>query len=279
MLNGTDQTAKPYDIYARVSRIARKNNKKKNEPSTGGQVAICRLRLADLGLQEGEVLVDPGRSAWNPAVKRPAWDELMDRLERGVSGGFIVFDLERFTRQPKDGERMIGVAAAGLLVLDSESEYDLRTPNGKKAFRDAINAAAYYSDRLSTRSARGKKLKAMAGEPNGSARPFGFEDDRVTQREDEAAVLRELTTRLLDGELPDSLIADLNARGILTAQGRPLTRPALKTLLTRERNCGRIIYTDPASGLTSVVGRLPGEPIVSEEGFDRGISIYAPRRR
>ena len=102
----------------------------------------------------------------------------MDRLERGVSGGFIVFDLERFTRQPKDGERMIGVAAAGLLVLDSESEYDLRTPNGKKAFRDAINAAAYYSDRLSTRSARGKKLKAMAGEPNGSARPFGFEDDR-----------------------------------------------------------------------------------------------------
>jgi hypothetical protein len=51
------------------------------------------------------VLVDPGRSAWDPAVKRPAWDELMDRLERGVSGGFIVFDLERFTRQPKDGER------------------------------------------------------------------------------------------------------------------------------------------------------------------------------
>jgi hypothetical protein len=32
----------------------------------------------------------------------------MDWLERGVSGGFIVFDLERFTRQPKDGEWMIG---------------------------------------------------------------------------------------------------------------------------------------------------------------------------
>ena len=57
----------------------------------------------------------------------------MDRLERGVSGGMIVFDLERFTRQPKDGERMIDLAAAGLLVLDSESEYDVRTPNGKKA--------------------------------------------------------------------------------------------------------------------------------------------------
>ena len=183
---------RPIDIYARVSQLKRNE---KREPSTDGQVSVCRVRLVDLGLAEGKVLVDPGRSAWNPAIERPAWDELMDRLERGVSGGFIVFDLERFTRQPKDGERMIGVAARGLLVLDSESEYDLRTPNGKKAFRDAINAAAYYSDRLSTRSARGKKLKAMAGEPNGSARPFGFEDDRVTQREDEAAVLRELTTR------------------------------------------------------------------------------------
>src|SRR3984957_19268899 len=278
MPNGTDQTAKPYDIYARVSRVKSKD-KKKNEPSTGGQVAICRLRLADLDLPEGKVLVDPGRSAWDPTVRRPAWDELMDRLERGVSGGFIVFDLERFTRQPKDGERMIGVAAAGVLVLDSESEDDLRAPNGKKAFRDAVNAAAYYSDRLSTRSARGKKLKAMAGEPNGSARPFGFEDDRVTQREDEAAVLRELTARFLAGELQDALIADLNARGIPTAQGRPWTRPALKTLLTRQRNCGRIIYTDPASGLTSVVSRPPGASIVSAEDFDRATAIYAARRR
>ncbi|MGA3153851.1 MAG: recombinase family protein [Streptosporangiaceae bacterium] len=266
----------PIDIYARVSQLKRNE---KREPSTDGQVSVCRVRLIDLGLAEGKVLVDPGRSAWNPAIQRPAWDELMERLERGVSGGFIVFDLERFTRQPKDGERMIGVAARGLLVLDSESEYDLRTPNGKKAFRDAINAAAYYSDRLSTRSARGKKLKAMAGEPNGSARPFGFEDDRVTQREDEAAVLRELTTRLLDGELPDALVADLNARQIPTGQGKPWTPTALKTLLTRQRNCGRIIYTDPASGLASVVGRLPGDPIVSEEDFDRATAIYAARRR
>jgi site-specific DNA recombinase len=267
---------RPIDIYARVSQLKRNE---KREPSTDGQVSVCRVRLADLGLVEGKVLVDPGRSAWNPAIERPAWDELMDRLEGGISGGFIVFDLERFTRQPKDGERMIRVAARGLLVLDSESEYDLRTPNGKKAFRDAVNAAAYYSDRLSTRSACGKKLKAMAGEPNGSARPFGFEDDRVTQREDEAAVLRELTARFLAGELQDALIADLNARGIPTAQGRPWTRPAMKTLLTRQRNCGRIIYTDPASGVTSVVGRLPGDPIVSEEDFDRGIAIYAARRR
>ena len=182
---------------------------------------MCHLRLADLGLQEGKVLVDPGRSAWNPGVKRPAWDELMDRLERGVSGGVIVFDLERFTRQPKDGERMIDLAARGLLVLDSESEYDLRTPNGKKAFRDGINAAAYYSDRLSDQDRRGKKLKAMAGKPNGSQRPFGFEADLVTIREEEAEVIRELTRRFLSGEPQNALVADLNERGVLTSRVSP----------------------------------------------------------
>ncbi len=264
------------DIYARVSYRVHKN---KREPSTEGQVAVCRARLAGLGLGEGEVLIDPGRSAWNTAVKREAWDELMDRLERGVSGGVIVFDLERFSRQPKDGERLIELAANGLVVLDSESEYDLRTPNGKKAFRDAMNAAAYYSDRLSTRSARGKKLKAMAGEPNGSSRPFGFEADLVTIREDEAEVIRDLTRRFLAGESQDALLAELNARGVRTSYGKSWARGSLRRILTRERNCGRIIYTDSATGVTSVVGRLPGEPIVTEEDFDRVCAMYAARRR
>jgi site-specific DNA recombinase len=276
MLNGTDQTAKPYDIYARVSRV---KSKKKNEPSTGGQVAICRLRLADLDLPEGKVLVDPGRSAWDPTVQRPAWDELMDRLERGVSGGFIVFDLERFTRQPKDGERMIELAARGLGVLDSESEYDLTTPNGKKAFRDAINAAAYYSDRLSTRTRRGKRLKAMSGEPNTTTRPFGFEDDFVTVREAEAEMIRELTRRILAGESQNALVRDLNARGILTSHGNPWAETSLQRLLLRERNCGRILYTDTEKKVKSIAGRLPGEPIVSEDDFDRVCAMYAARRR
>ena len=51
------------------------------------------------------------------------------------------------------------------MVLDSDGEFDLATASGKKSFRDAMNAAAYYSDRLSDRVTRGKKLKALAGEP------------------------------------------------------------------------------------------------------------------
>jgi site-specific DNA recombinase len=276
-----DSTGKPLDIYARVSQVD-PNQKKRGqsrEPSTEGQVTVCRGRLAERGLEVGEVLIDPDRSAWNPAVKRPAWDELMDRLERCVSGGFIVFDLERFTRQPLDAERMIELATRGLLVLDSESEYNLTAPNGKKAFRDAINAAAYYSDRLSTRTRRGKRLKAMAGEPNSTVRPFGFEADLVTQREDEAALLRDATVRFLAGEPQLAIMNEWNERGIKTSLGNPWRHVSLTALLKRQRNCGRIIYTDAETGVTSVVGRLPGMPIISEEDFDQVMAKFAARRR
>ena len=40
----------PIDIYARVSQLKRNE---KREPSTDGQVSVCRARLIDLGLAEG----------------------------------------------------------------------------------------------------------------------------------------------------------------------------------------------------------------------------------
>ncbi len=267
---------KPIDVYARVSELKRDQQR---EPSTEGQVEVCRVRLVDLGLPVGKVLVDLDRSAWNPDVKREAWDELMDRLESGISGGAIMFDLERLTRQPKDGERIIDQADRGLLILDSESEYDLTTPNGKKAFRDAINAAAYYSDRLSTRVKRGLRRRAMSGLPTGPSRRFGFEEDRITIREDEAEIIHEMTQRTLAGEVQERLLDDLNTRGILTRDGNQWGRTTLRQLLTRPINCGRITKIDRKTGEAVLLGRLPGEPIVTEEDFDRLCALYASHRR
>ncbi len=94
-------------------------------------------------------------------MKRKDWDKLMRRLEGGESNGVVVFDLARFSRRPIEGERLITAAERGLLVLDSEDEYDLTTASGKKAFRDQLNTAAYESDRLSTRVKRGKKAQGV----------------------------------------------------------------------------------------------------------------------
>lgn len=256
------------DVYARVSRLMDDRQR-----STEGQVEDSTARVRDRGAELGEVHVDSGRSAWNPRVHRPGWDRLMQRLERGETGGVVVFDLARFSRQPIEGERLIAAAERGLLVLDSEDEYDLTSASGKKAFRDQLAGAAYESDRLSTRVKRGKRLAAQRGEAPTSMRPFGFEADGRTIREAEAAVVRDLVEQLLAGESQDAMIRDLNARGITTSTGRAWTRAGLRQVLARPRNAGLV------SHLGEIVGRMPGEPIVPEETWQRVAALYGSRRR
>lgn len=264
-------TQQPVDIYARRSRKGDKQQR-----STSGQAQVCRAVLAGRGLPAGEVHVDDGRSAWNPKVHRPGWDTLMARLESGQAGGVIVFDMERFSRKPIEGERLIAAAERGLLVLDSDAEFDLTTSSGKKSFRDAMNAAAYYSDRLSDRVRRGKRIKALSGEPHGKVSkergPFGFMPDGETPHPEESVILGEVTARFLAGETQDSLLADLNERGITTATGGKWTRRSLHDVLVRPLNAGLIVHQG------EVVARLGGTPVIDPEDHQRVVAMFAARR-
>ncbi|TDZ97749.1 hypothetical protein CCUG60885_01298 [Mycobacteroides salmoniphilum] len=57
--------------------------------------------------------------------------------------------------------------------------------------------AAKESGRKSARMKRKYEQKAAQGLPHGPARAFGYEPDKVTIRETEAAVIRELVAREL----------------------------------------------------------------------------------
>ena len=60
---------------------------------------------------------------------------------------------------------------------------------------------------------------AEHGLPHGSARPFGYEDDKVTLRQDEAAVVRQMVDRYLAGESLRALTIWLNDAGIAPDRG------------------------------------------------------------
>lgn len=257
------------DIYARVSRLG----DTRMRPTTG-QVEDCTARVAEHGARIGEILVDLGLSAWNPHVKRPDWDRLMERLESGGSDGAVVFDLARFSRRPIEGERLIQAAERGLVILDSEHEYDLTTADGKAHFRDQMKMAAYESDRLSTRVRRGKRLKARRGEGNTSTRPFGWEPDGRTHRKDEAAELRSLAARLLAGEPVNALLDDLNTRGATTSTGKPWKRASLRHVMTWPRVAGLNVHQG------KVVGKLKDvEPILDPDVWEQVCALFASRSR
>jgi site-specific DNA recombinase len=256
------------DIYLRVSRLGDEKQR-----SLEGQEADSRERVREAGAEVGQVHRDEGRSAWNPRVRRAGWDALMSRLETGAADGVVVFDLERFSRQPAEGERLLAAAGNGLRVLDSDAEYDLTSPSGRKAFRDHMAAAAYFSDRLSSRTKRGKRMKALAGEVD-RRRSFGFEPDGITIREPEARIIRDHAKRLLLGETQDALIAELTANGTPSVRGGEWGHKNYRQIMTRPRNAGYIIY----DGKIVEGVRLPSA-ILDEATYRRIVALYAARRR
>ncbi|MFE7720711.1 recombinase family protein [Nocardia rhizosphaerihabitans] len=251
------------DIYARVSRLTDDRQR-----STEGQVEDCTARVADHGGQVGEVHIDSDRSAWNRRVFRREWERLMTRLESGATGGVVVFDMARFSRRPIEGERLIDAAEKGLTVLDSEGEYDLMTANGRKAFRDQLTAAAYESDRLSSRVRRGKRLKAARGEPNHTHRPFGFEPDGITPRASEAAVIGEMVARRLGGDSYRAIAIDLNNRGITTSVGAKWCGEKVKRVLSNPRNAGFVVHHG------ELVAKMPGTPLIAESEWEQLTAMF-----
>lgn len=248
------------DIYARVSRLGDDRQR-----STEGQVEDCIARVTEYGARVGEIHVDPGRSAWNPRVKRKKWANLMERLETGATGGAVVFDLARFSRRPIEGERLIMAAENGLVVLDSEGEYDLTSASGKKNFRDQLAAAAYESDRLSTRVKRGKRIKAVKGETNNSRRAFGWNDDNTTLRKKEAEALYRNAKRVLAGESIDAHVIEWNKRGLLTSTGQRWDRTTYKQALRRPRNAGIAVYDNEPLRQPSGDPDVPGDYVMLKD--------------
>jgi site-specific DNA recombinase len=98
--------------------------------------------------------------------------------------------------------------------------------------------AAKESGRKSARVRRKLLQNAEAGLPRGSVRPFGYEDDKITLRESEAAVVRETVERYLAGQSIKSLTVWLNEFGIAPAAAKSWQTSAVRQILRSARIAG-----------------------------------------
>jgi DNA invertase Pin-like site-specific DNA recombinase len=100
--------------------------------------------------------------------------------------------------------------------------------------------AANESDAKAHRTKRKMQDLAKRGLPrSGGVRPFGFNDDRMTDKETEAAAIRELFARFLAGESISSLVEWLDESGIRPVTGQPWRSPTVRNILKSPRNAGR----------------------------------------
>lgn len=184
--------------------------------------------------------VDDDVSAYAGAV-RPEYRRLLGDAKAGLLDAIVVWHLDRLHRQPRELEEFFDVVdAAGVTKLASVTgDVDLAKDDGRFMARILGAVSRKESDDKSRRIKRKADEIAQAGlVGGGGTRPYGFEADRRTVRESEAAVIRECVKRFLAGEAIRSICRDLNEREVPTVIGGPWKTQTLTRLLGSPRISG-----------------------------------------
>jgi DNA invertase Pin-like site-specific DNA recombinase len=202
--------------------------------------ALLRLR----GWAEGPQYVDRNLSAYKSDVVRPDFERMLDDLEARRIGGIVCWDLDRLARQPSDLERVIAIydKVPDLVFATVQGDLQLATSDGRTLARVMCAFANKASADTARRMARKKLEKAMAGMGTSNYRPFGWNEDRLTLNEAEAAILRQAANDIMLGAGIFVICTRLNAKGIKTVRGNTWKTHAMRRVLSAPRMAGFAVY-------------------------------------
>ena len=204
--------------------------------------------------------VDNDVSAFKSKVVRPEFERMLRDLENGVVAGCVVYDLDRFARQPADLERAITIfdGRAGLVFATVQGDIELSSPDGRTMARVMVAFANKSSMDASRRLTRKKLELAQRGEVDGTHRPFGYEDDRVTVRVEEADLIREAASDILSGISLHGIARRWNEAGVKTAYGNKWLQAPLLAMMVSPRLAGYRVHRGE-------IARTPdGDPVMAK---------------
>jgi site-specific DNA recombinase len=302
-------------IYVRISQ-ARDGSTLGVERQLPPALAVCRRKgwrvpaietghtLDDLleAIRHGRpvegIYVDNDLSAYDRSKPRKDYQRLLTDIAAGQAGAIAAFDIDRLTRDMREGEDIIDLARTygTRTAFATGEDYDLSTPGGRYAFRGEVNRAVRESDQKSLRAKLKHDELGRAGRFSGYRRPFGYDLEGIEverERPDgtpvthlincrlvinvaEAHEIRAAVKRLNTGGTVSSIMADWNRRGIRRAEGGIWYTRNIVALLTNPR----------IAGLRRWQGELyqaEWEAIIAREEWERVCLIMAnpapdPRR-
>ena len=236
------------------------------------QLEDCRKLAADRGWPVGAEYVDNDVSAFSGKPRRQYARMLAD-LGSGARDAVIVYNLDRLHRRPAELEEFVALCeGAGVSqVATVTADIDLGNDDGLFMARIFAAFAAKESGRKSARIRRKMLQNAEQGLPHGSVRPFGYEADKITLRESEAAVVREMVDRYLAGQSLLSLTVWLNECGISPAVAKSWQTSAVRQILCS----GRIAGLREHRG--EVIGPAKWPAIITPAERDRVLARVAAR--
>ena len=221
-------------IYARISADVEGTGL-----GVARQVEDCRKLAADRGWPVGDEYVDNDVSAYSGKPRRE-YVRMLDDLRSGARDAVVVYNLDRLHRRPVELEEFVTLCeSVGVRdVATVTADIDLGNDDGLFMARIFAAFAAKESGRKSARIRRKMLQNAEQGLPHGSARPFGYEPDKITVRDAEAKVVREMVDRYLAGASIRSLTIWLNDTGVAPAVSKSWQTTAVRQILISGRIAG-----------------------------------------
>lgn len=248
-------------IYARLSR-----NRSGLSTNCAIQTAEARAYAEDQDVEIVATFADDDISASRYSTKsRPDYERLLKAIQANQIQVIYVTELSRLYRRIEELLVLIKLAETTALrrIETTDGElYQLDTAEGRHRAVGAVNNAQLESERASRRQKRKKLAQAMEGRDSGGERPYGYEPDRVTIRESEAVVLREMVRRYLRGSSTTELAYWLNEQGHPMARGGQWASINVRNLLKSRRIGGIRVHNG---------AEYPAvwEPILDKEAFER----------
>lgn len=247
-------------LYCRISERDEKVDK------VDIQERRLRAAAAEAGYEVTAVFVDDGVSAYKGKV-RPGFLGLLAEIKAERCDIVMAVAPDRFARRLQENEalQVLCVTAGVKWHTLTGGVMDPSTPMAKAMSSIAgVMAELESANKVERLQARFTDRLASGSDLWGN-RPFGFEVDRMTVREVEAAIIREGYRMILDGATLYGVARVWNDSGVLSSAGNSWIVQTVKQVLLRPRNAGLLVSRGVILGdsLPAIVEREQWEQLTA----------------
>lgn len=272
-----DYAGMNFGVIVRLSFEPKKERERyRSSPTSGVEMnnRLEQIRIATEKIEaRGGTIVfiydEPDTSAWKKRpipqadgtvkwlVDRPVFEGAIRDLKTGIAPNgkpihalAVVSDhrLTRDMRHLQDAKEVVEYHDRP--IIDLSGLLDLLTPEGRSNADYQVKANAMYSQTVSTQGKISHAARARTGIPAGGQRPFGFMEDKRTHKKDEAKLLQDTATWLLDEAIQMHTVEQKwYDAGYRTSKGGRIPKRTIKNMLLNPRIAGIRTYRQPGKPL------------------------------
>jgi site-specific DNA recombinase len=223
-----------------------------------------------------KVKLPDGTTAYR--VVREKWSAALELLASGAGDGFLVYDLDRAVRDPRDFEDLADVVELRGIAVESVTG-SLKMGNDTEIMmsRNMVNYANKSSRDTARRVKRKHEELRAEGKPGGGGvRPYGF-TIRMEVIPDEAEIVKEVAERVISGESFTNIAKDLNKRNVPTVKGAPWRDQSVKNIVAKPSVAGLRSKTNQETRTEEIIGPAVWDAILDRETWESVIASLESR--